>query len=451
MSLSPLTFTGVSKFSSDFQTILNRTVAIASQPVQLLQNQQKDLLQQKLLVSNLSGGVAGLATAVENLGQTAKGRALAASSSNTSKVTATNVSLAAPATFTISNITSVAKAAAETSVSGYANTNAAAVSSTGSVKLVVGSQEYSIDISSSNNLTALRDAINASGAPVTASVLTTGNGATPYYLSLTANETGATTLELRDDPSGANTNLLTANNQGANSVFELNGVPVSKKTTFINDVVPGLTLDIKATTTGTETVTVAVNSDRSALASDLDAFVSAYNNVRQQVNDQIGQSAGLLSGDFLVREVQTRLRGLTSFAGTGAIKGLADLGVEFSTTGEASFDSTALTNLSASDLEEAFDFLGTPDSGFGGLSQSLTDISDSVIGMARIQLDKYDETDKRLTAQIAEQTTRISAMQISMASRLQMADSLLASLESQQNVLDAQITALNTMLYGKQS
>ena len=74
MSLSPLTFTGVSKFSSDFQTILNRTVAIASQPVQLLQNQQKDLLQQKLLVSNLSGGVAGLATAVENLGQTAKGR-----------------------------------------------------------------------------------------------------------------------------------------------------------------------------------------------------------------------------------------------------------------------------------------------------------------------------------------------------------------------------------------
>lgn len=451
MSLSPLTFTGVSKFSSDFQTILNRTVAIASQPVQLLQNQQKDLLQQKLLVSNLSGGVAGLATAVENLGQTAKGRALAASSSDTSKVTATNVSLAAPATFTISNITSVAKSAAETSVSGYADTNAAAVSSTGAVKLVVGSQEYSIDISSSNNLTALRNAINASGAPVTASVLTTGNGATPYYLSITANETGATTLELRDDPAGANTNLLTANNQGANSVFELNGVAVSKKTTFINDVVPGLTLDIKATTTGAETVTVAVDSNRSALASDLDAFVSAYNNVRQMVNDQIGQSAGLLSGDFLVREVQTRLRGLTNFAGSGAIKGLADLGVEFSTTGEASFDGTALKNLSASGLAEAFEFLGTPTSGFGGLSKSLTDISDSVIGMARIQLDKYDETDKRLTTQIAEQTTRISALQLSMASRLQMADSLLASLESQQNVLDAQITALNTMLYGKQS
>ncbi len=451
MSLSPLTFTGVSKFSSDFQTILNHAVSIASQPVQLLQNQQKDLLQQKLLVSNLSGGVAGLATAVENLGQTAKGRALAASSSNTSKVTATNVSLAAPATFTIGNITSVAKAAAETSVSGYANANAAAVSSTGLLKLVVGSQEYSLDISSSNNLTALRDAINATGAPVTASVLTTGNGATPYYLSITANETGAAALELRDDPTGANTNLLTANNQGANSVFELNGVPVSKKTTFINDVVPGLTLDIKATTTGAETVTVTVDSDRSALAADLDAFVSAYNNVRQMVNDQIGQSAGLLSGDFLVREVQTRLRGLTSYSGSGAMKGLADLGVEFSTTGDASFDSTALTNLSAGELEEAFEFLGTPDSGFGGLSKSLTDISDSVIGMARIQLDKYDETDKRLTEQITEQTTRISAMQLSMASRLQMADSLLASLESQQNVLDAQITSLNTLLYGKQS
>jgi len=449
MSLSPLTFTGVSKFSADFQTILNRTVNIASLPVQALQNQQKDLLQQKLLVSNLSSTVAGLATAVSNLGQTAKSKALQASSSNTSKVTATNVSLAAPATYTISNITSVAKSAAETSLSGYANASSAAVSSTGTVKLVVGSSEYTIDISSSNNLTALRNAINASGAPVTASVLTTGNGATPYYLSITANEAGATTLELRDDPTGANTNLLSNLNQGANTVFDLNGVQVSKKSTFINDVVPGLTLNINSTTSGAETITVAVNSNKSALASDLNAFVSAYNSVREQVNAQVGSGAGLLSGDYLVREVQSRLRGLSNYSGTGDIKGLADLGVEFDSAGVASFDSSVITNLTANQLEDAFTFLGTTNTGFGGLSKSLTDISDSVIGLARIQLDKYEESDKRITTQISEQTARISAMQISLASRLQAADALLASLESQPSVLDASIQSLNLTLYGR--
>ncbi|MBI3679636.1 MAG: hypothetical protein HY235_04505, partial [Acidobacteria bacterium] len=52
MSLSPLTFTGVSTFSQDFQTILDRASRIASLPIQALQNQQKDLIQQKLLLSN---------------------------------------------------------------------------------------------------------------------------------------------------------------------------------------------------------------------------------------------------------------------------------------------------------------------------------------------------------------------------------------------------------------
>ena len=44
MSLTPLTFTGVSTYSRDFQTILNRATQIASLPIQQLQNQQKDLL-----------------------------------------------------------------------------------------------------------------------------------------------------------------------------------------------------------------------------------------------------------------------------------------------------------------------------------------------------------------------------------------------------------------------
>ena len=294
MSISPLTFTGVSSFSEDFQTILNRATQIAGLPITALQNQQKDLLQQKLLVSNLSGSVASLASSVTALGTLGEQKALAASSSNTAKVTATNVSSSAPAVYSLTEITSVAKAAAETSASGYANSTSTAVSSTGTVKLTVGSNNYTIDLTGKNNLTGLRDAINNLGAGVTASVLTTGTGADPYYLSITANSTGATTLELRDDPTGANTNLLTANNQGANTEFKLNGVAVSKKTTFINDVVPGVTFNILGTTEASESVAVTVASDRSKLSTALQSFVANYNAAREQVNAQIGSGAGLL-------------------------------------------------------------------------------------------------------------------------------------------------------------
>jgi flagellar hook-associated protein 2 len=450
MSLTPLTFTGVSTFSNDLQTILSRATSIASLPIQALQNQRKDIVQQKLLVSNLNTAVAALASSVSNLGNIGQQKALVASSSDSTKVTATNVSSPGSAVYTISNITSVAKAAAETSA-GFADTTSA-VSSTGTVKLVAGSHEYTIDLTGKNNLTGLRDAINNLGAGVTATVLTTGTGATPYYLSVTANNPGATTLQLIDDPGGAATNLLSANNQGADTVFKLNGVDVRKNTTLINDVVPGVTFHILGTTSGAESVTVTVGSSRSQLASALSDFVNAYNGVADQVNAQVGKNAGLLSGDFLVREVQDKLRGLASYAGSsGSIKGLADLGIEFDSSGVATVNQTTFDNLSDSQINDAFSFLGSSTTGFGGLVSGLTNISDSATGLAKIQLDNYDAANQRLSDQITTLTDRANEAQKSLAARLQAADALLAALQSQQSIVTAQINSLNYTLYGKQT
>jgi flagellar hook-associated protein 2 len=450
MSFAPLTFTGISSFSQDFQTILNRATQIASLPITALQNQQKDLLQQKLLVTNLSGAVDSLASSVSALGALGDNKALSASSTNTAKVTASNVNSSAPANYTITEITSVAKAAAETSVSGYADSTAAAVSSTGTVQLTVGSSNYSINLTGKNNLTGLRDAINNLGAGVTASVLTTGTGANPYYLSVTANSTGATTLELRDDPAGANTNLLTTNNQGANTEFLLNGVLVSKKTTFINDVVPGVTFNILATTDVDESVTVNIASDRSKVSTALQSFVANYNAVREQLNAQIGSGAGLLSGDFLIREVQSRLRSVTSYeGGDGSITSLGALGVEFDRDGVASLNSDVFNALTSSQISDSFSFLGSSSTGFGGRASLLTTVSDAVTGLAKIQLDKYEETDSRISEQVAKLSERLSTMQLTLSAKLQAADSLLASLQSQQSVLDASIQSLNYSLYGR--
>jgi len=116
MSLTPLSFSGISKFSEDFQSIIDRAVAIASLPVQQMQYEQADTLQRRVLVSGLSTAVGGLATSMKNLGTVGEQKALSASSSNTAKVTATNVSLASAATYTISEVTSVAATASETSL-----------------------------------------------------------------------------------------------------------------------------------------------------------------------------------------------------------------------------------------------------------------------------------------------------------------------------------------------
>jgi hypothetical protein len=95
-----LSFTGISQFSNDFQTILNRAVAIAQLPVTALQNQQANILQEKQLSTSFETAVSALAATVTNLG------AIGASSSDTSKVTIASTSATSPASYSITNITS---------------------------------------------------------------------------------------------------------------------------------------------------------------------------------------------------------------------------------------------------------------------------------------------------------------------------------------------------------
>ena len=200
-TISPLVFTGISTFSNDFQTVLTRAVSIASLPLKQLQNSDSDVLQQKQLLGSLGDGVGALGTSIAALGKIAQNKALVAGSSDSATVSVQATGATEGATYTISNITSVASAASETSKTGYADSTATQISSTGTVRLVIGSNHYDIVLKpGANNLVGLRDAINKLGVGVTASVLTTGTGLNPNYLSISANSSGATTLQILDDP-----------------------------------------------------------------------------------------------------------------------------------------------------------------------------------------------------------------------------------------------------------
>jgi flagellar hook-associated protein 2 len=449
MGLSPLVFTGVSDFSDDFQAILNRAVSIARLPLVQLQNEQSDLLTKKQLLTELRSAVAGVASALEALGAAGRTRALAASSSNTARVTVSLNGATQAGSFTISEITSVAKAASETTATGYATADQTAVSPDGVLELVVGSNTYQIDLTGRNNLNGLRDAINGLGAGVTAAVLNTGTGGTPYYLAITANSPGAQTLQLRETSGDPGSNLLTTANQGANAVFKLNGLDIVRSGNVISDVIPGLTFTIVSQTDPGETVELKLFSSRSTLATKLADLASAYNRLRTAVNAQIGKAAGMLSGDFLVREIQQSLRELAAYESTGAVRRLADLGLEFNEEGEISFNSSKFYSLSEAEIAAAFDYLGSETSGLGGLSQNFKQISDPISGLIKLQQDQYDAADERLSRQIDELTSRIEFMQLSLSAKLQQADTLLAQLESQQVLLEASIKGLELALYGK--
>src|ERR1700683_3851884 len=86
--ITPLTLNGISQYASDFQSILNRSVQIASIPIQEQQNQQSLIENQITAASGLSAAVAAVATDLGNLGSLGTSQALTANSSDSSVVTA---------------------------------------------------------------------------------------------------------------------------------------------------------------------------------------------------------------------------------------------------------------------------------------------------------------------------------------------------------------------------
>jgi flagellar hook-associated protein 2 len=544
MSTSPLVFTGVSTFSNDFQTVLTRAVSIAKLPEKKLQNEQADNISKKQALIALNPSVANLGAAIAALGTVAANNGLSASSSDSSIVSVQSTGASTPGAYTISNITSLAAAASETSLQGYANatttpvsvagqnkvdlvvgnttyhldltgkntlqalsdainnlgagvnasivtangssyltlssskvgastltlsdvpapvslitntstgidtsfmgypdTNTTAVSTTGHVDLTVGAgTTLHLDISLANNLAGLRDAINNSGADVTASITVNGGS---NYLTLTSNS-GPSTLTLNDVPASAD--LITHTNQGSDADFYLNStIHVTKSSNVITDLVPGVTFTIGATTTGS--VNISLASDRSQLSNALQNFAQAYNAVADQVAGQVGTGAGPLGGDLLIRNISDDLRQLGGYAGTGnSIKSLSDLGLTFDTTGHLSFDSSTITGFSATQASDAFKFFGSSKSGFAALAQNFTQLSDPTSGFIRLQEDGYDQTNTRLTNEISVLDDRASLLQSRVSAQLQKADALVAQLQSQQTVLNATLQSVNFVSYGR--
>lgn len=448
MSIAPLTFTGVSTLSTDLQSVLTRAVAIASLPLKRLQNQDSDVLQKKVLLGGLTPALTDLGNAVAALGSIASKKAVSASTSNSTLVAVQNTGADASASYTIAEITSVARNASETSVISYADSAVTAVSATGSLRLVVGARRFDFDVTQ-NNLVGVRDKINSLGAGVTASILTTGAGRN--YLSISTAATGSTTLQLIDDPLGAANNVLTANDQGANAEFQLNGIPISRSSNTVNDIVSGLTFTILGKTDPAQTVKLTLATDRSQLLTAIQSFATKYNAVATAVNAQVGPAAGLLSGDFLVRQVQDNLRSLGSYHANGTIKELSDVGINFDSGGKISIDAARFQSLSDNEINSAFQFFGSSTTGFGALAKKFTQLTDPVTGLIKLQSDSYDATDRRLQAHIADLTERINTLQSSLAARLRASDALLAQLESQQKQISASLQAANFAIYGKQT
>jgi len=111
----------------------------------------------------------------------------------------------------------------------------------------------------------------------------------------------------------------------------------------------------------------------------------------------------------------------------------------------------AFNALSSTQIAQAFSFLGSTTTGFGKLFSRLTQYSDPITGSIKSQQNLYDAADKRLSDQINTITNRVNALQKSLSAKLQAADTLIASLNSQQQILNASFQGSSFAAFGAPS
>jgi flagellar capping protein FliD len=177
-------------------------------------------------------------------------------------------------------------------------------------------------------------------------------------------------------------------------------------------------------------------------------MITAYNGVVTQINGQTGPNAGVLVGDPALLQLESTMQQLNTYQGSGAVQNLSDMGIDLASDGTMSLDPSVFGSLSTAQLTSALQFFGSATTGFGGLSQNLTDISDPIQGSIANEENSLTSEDANLQVQITDTTASINAMQNNLFTQLSQADTLISTLNSQQQALTASVQSLDYVLYG---
>ncbi len=233
-------------------------------------------------------------------------------------------------------------------------------------------------ISSQNNtLEGIRDEVNSADIGVTATIINDGTGERLVFasaesgaansLKVTVNDDDSDDLdnaglsELAYDPIGsAGTGKnLSQTLEAKDTELVVDGLSVFNSSNTINDVIPGVTMNLKKADAGNPSfVTVSVNTAQTS--GKIHAFKDNFNKLVDTINGLAGYDSesgksGLLFGDSSVRAIDMKMRTIiTSMVSdlNSTYKSLSDIGVKTTSSGKLEIDSALLTKALENNIED---------------------------------------------------------------------------------------------------
>jgi flagellar hook-associated protein 2 len=462
----------------DVQSIVSKLMAVEQQPLTALQTTATGLQTELSAFGQLQSVVSQLHDAAQPLFDPSTYQLTSAGSSDPSSVSAGTTGSAAPGMYSVA-VSQLATAQSTVSASGQF-TDATATVGSGSLTFSLGtwnagaftpktgSSGVTVTIAATDTLANIRDKINAANAGVTAALVTDASGT---RLALQSSTTGADNgfRVTAADSDGNNTDAqglsrlaydpasgasqMTLAQTASSTQATINGIAVSADTNTLSNVIDGMTFTLSKVTTSPVAINVTRNTD--AVKSDLNAFVTAYNQVNSFLAaatkyDPTTKTAALLQGDATATAIQQQLHNiLTQTGGTSSLyTTFSSLGLQLQKDGSLKLDdatvSAALTNLP--DVAKALGNLDATTPANNGLAKKFSDWTDSLLNTGGTLPGKTQALQSRIDSNQKDQDAmndRLAQIQARLQAQYSNLDTVMASSNALNSFMTQQIANWN--------
>jgi flagellar hook-associated protein 2 len=309
-------------------------------------------------------------------------------------------------------------------------------------------QGTTFNIGSSNNtLSTLSAAINSASIGVTASVITDSSGS---RLSLVSGTSGAAgQLTVTSSLSGASAGSITfqVGQTGKDASLTVDGVSVTSSSNTVSNAISGVTFQLLSASAGSQ-VQVEITNDNTAIATDVNSFVTAYNAVIKDINTQEGKdssgNAEPLYGNPTLAMIQSQLTGsLFSGAASGSISNITQLGISMNNDGTLTLNTDTLNSLLNSNFSDVTGFLQNSGSFGQTMATTLNNLgTQAPNGAVYLAQQQNSAQEKALNTDISNEDTLLAAQKTQLTTELNTANEILQSIPSQLNEVNEMYSAI---------
>jgi flagellar capping protein FliD len=434
-------FTGSSRYSSDFQAVIDRSVAIASLPLTQMQKVSQELTDDATAFRSLDAKFARLQAALIDLEAATGSPSYKASVSGKANVSPSLSTGALLGTYKIDVISAGAYATVTSKDPSLGpvrvkDPSKESISASTDFTLTINGSPLASTITAGNLNTLVSEINRLAGDDVQASLVNIGHpdGEANYVLSLQGRNLADDRFQLTSNSVDyLPADPLNYTIRGGSVQYKVNGAPTASSSSRTLSISSGVTVGVLPEV-DTGTTTLRIERDPASVQQALNGFAAAYNAVVDELGKHRGEDPGALEGHSMLYTLDDTLRKMSGYdGGTGTLGSLAVLGLEPDKEGKLSLNTELFREATEQGLGDVLDLLGT--SKTGGFLKSATALVDMVekegTGLLKATVTQATEAVRRQDAAIAAEKGRLELLTAGLQHRMAEADALIAVLEQQ--------------------